>query len=392
MIKDEYFESLAEIIKDYRKGELDFNLDSQHIKKWLSQFSEDAQETILLETIHIFKDWYFSYEEINKILNNAIEFIQNKYSFTDVNELIDNMSILEVQEKGDSQHTLISIINENIQQRYGLTFTKGIDFKTSHYLYIDDGLYTGSRAKKDLEKCIEMLPNNSTLDIFYIVAGQIGLNYTKSKIKEIATTKNIEVSFYRWKRLQNDKHYTPQICLWPESNLKNIPEISTFKEETETLYKKFEIYPYRTKDWKSDKGIFTSVENRNIVEKEFLLQGIKITNSISENKGIYPLGYNLWPSFGFGAFCAFDMNISNNCPLVLWWGNNHEKGDILDGWYPLLPRRINRENNVEIEDWEDFENAIYKEDQYNMCPDCGLKFGIDTDGGNGFCIDCAWNH
>ena len=113
MIKDEYFESLAEIIKDYRKGELDFNLDSQHIKKWLSQFSEDAQETILLETIHIFKDWYFAYEEINKILNNAIEFIQNKYSFTDVNELIDNMSILEVQDKGDSQHTLISIINEN---------------------------------------------------------------------------------------------------------------------------------------------------------------------------------------------------------------------------------------------------------------------------------------
>ena len=392
MIKDEYFEVLAEIIKDYRKGELDFNLDSQHIKKWLSQFREEDQETILLETIHIFKDWYFSYEEINKILDNIIEFIQKKYVFNDVNDLIANVSVLETQEKGDSQHTLISMLSENVHRKYGLTVVKEINQSITHYLYIDDGLYTGSKARKDLKKCIEMLPKNSTLVIFHIVAGQIGLTYTENKIKELATEKNIEVSFYCWKCLQNDKRGEQHRCLWPENTLKTIPEVSDFQKEFEASCSNYEKIPYRTEKSKADKGIFTSVENRNIVEKEFLLQGIKITKSISENKGIYPLGYNLWPSFGFGAFCAFDMNISYNCPLVLWWGNNHEKGDILDGWYPLLPRRVNRENNVEIEDWEDFENAIYKEDQYNMCPDCGLKFGIDTDGGNGFCIDCAWNH
>ena len=31
-------------------------------------------------------------------------------------------------------------------------------------------------------------------------------------------------------------------------------------------------------------------------------------------------------------------------------------------------------------------------DQYNMCPDCGTYFGLEKDGGNGFCIDCAWKH
>lgn len=392
MIKDEYFESLAEIIKAYRKGELDFNLNSQHIKKWLSQFSEEAQETILLETIHIFKEWYFSYEKINKILDSVIEFIQKKYSFNNANDLLANFSVLEIQEKGDSQHTLVSMLSENMHQKYGLTVVKEIKQSIVHYLYIDDALYTGSKARKDLKKCIEMLPKNTTLDIFYIVAGQIGLTYTENKIKELATEKNIEVSFYCWKCLQNDKRGEHHRCLWPENTLKTIPEVSDFQKEFEASCSNYEKIPYRTEKSKADKGIFTSVENRNVVEKEFLLQGIKITKSISENKGIYPLGYNLWPSFGFGAFCAFDMNISNNCPLVLWWGNNHEKGDVLDGWYPLLPRRVNRENKVEIEDWEDFENDIYIEDQYNMCPDCGLKFGIDTDGGNGFCIDCAWNH
>lgn len=37
------------------------------------------------------------------------------------------------------------------------------------------------------------------------------------------------------------------------------------------------------------------------------------------------MGYNLTPSFGFGSFCATDLNISNTCPIVLWWGNVIEK-------------------------------------------------------------------
>lgn len=29
---------------------------------------------------------------------------------------------------------------------------------------------------------------------------------------------------------------------------------------------------------------------------------------------------------------------------------------------------------------------------YDICPDCGRRIGIENDGGNGFCIDCAANH
>lgn len=54
-------------------------------------------------------------------------------------------------------------------------------------------------------------------------------------------------------------------------------------------------------------------------------KGIAITQNIQEHKGLYPLGYNLTPSLGFGSFCATDLNISNTCPIVLWWGNVIEK-------------------------------------------------------------------
>ena len=91
--------------------------------------------------------------------------------------------------------------------------------------------------------------------------------------------------------------------------------------------------------------------------------------------------------------CAFDMNISNACPLVLWWGNTEKKENILDNWYPLLPRRVNvsGESGVVSDDivyWGE-RNIM---DQYNMCPDCGNKFGLEDDGGNGFCVNCTWKH
>lgn len=46
------------------------------------------------------------------------------------------------------------------------------------------------------------------------------------------------------------------------------------------------------------------------------------------------------------------------------------------------------------------ENRIYYEelersgddDAYDTCPDCGCRIGIENDGGNGFCINCAPNH
>lgn len=103
-----------------------------------------------------------------------------------------------------------------------------------------------------------------------------------------------------------------------------------------------ERHLFRTYPWTNDAGIFSCVENRSIVEREFLLKGIEIASKTHcDENGLYPLGFNLWPSLGFGSFCATYLNISNTCPLVLWWGNVVERGDLLDCWYPLLPRRVN---------------------------------------------------
>lgn len=85
---------------------------------------------------------------------------------------------------------------------------------------------------------------------------------------------------------------------------------------------------------------------------------------------MYPLGYNLWPSFGFGVLFATEFNVSNNAPLVIWAETSN--------WYPLLPSRVNNKNDiVDLTDMYDYDEVYSKSDQYNMCPNCGNLFGLD---------------
>lgn len=236
----------------------------------------------------------------------------------------------------------------------------------------------------------------ATVDVFYIVASTNGLKYTDSLMQKIAQECRISLKMHRFNFLENIRResidyengietrvYGPvQHCLWPDVSCEKEPIIKEFQEKIQKEGKNYEKKMYRVSPWEADAGIFTSVENRRIVEKELLLKGIEIVSNFSEKKGMYPLGYNLWPSFGFGSFCASILNISNSCPLVLWSDYN---------WYPLLPRRINGMGDTVVLE-EEYEVEYCNGDQYNMCPDCGEYFGTETDGGNGFCIDCAGNH
>lgn len=42
-------------------------------------------------------------------------------------------------------------------------------------------------------------------------------------------------------------------------------------------------------------------------------------------------------------------------------------------------------DNLDEEEWEG-------ENLYTTCPACGKPISHQNDGGNGFCIDCAWEH
>ena len=95
-------EDLVSIIKDFRKNELKIQINTNHVQKWVSQFSEKVREIILDETIFVFKKWYFNKEyimrlfkkEIHCTITDYINRLRIFYSLKDLRE--HNLSILSV--------------------------------------------------------------------------------------------------------------------------------------------------------------------------------------------------------------------------------------------------------------------------------------------------------
>lgn len=323
---------LSTIIQGYRKGELPVTLNEKHIKTWLNQFDMNIQDDILAETLYILRNWYFNSQALIQFGKKVLEFLKNKYC-------LDDLHFFNNQMHGKSQAEIINLLKRNgVVNECWLN-----NIQSNHYIYLDDGLYTGKTIRQDVESILN-IHHLCSIDIFVFLAYSDGYNYTQEQLSEFGKKHNTQINVYRLKELQNTKkvetlsnggemYFNDQDTLWPQQNafLSN-PQI--INEYIDLFDKKTYLFRSITKSYTS--RIFSSDKARKILEAAFLEKGVEIVKSCNSNtKGLFPLGYN-----NFGSICAFEYNISNTCPLALWWGNLIKQGNALDIWYPLLPRRI----------------------------------------------------
>ena len=347
---------LKGIISNYRKDELSIPLDEKHILKWLHQFNDADQDIILYETIHIFESWYFTKVDMVDFLKKVVLFLQKELGFSSQIDVYMNCVFSNNQQNGESQNALIRMLSE-IASEEDSEIRNTVRNDDRFVVYVDDGLYSGNRAIKDIENLIKTVPLGSTIYAFYFCATSFGIDNVQDKLNLLAKERSVTIKIFRNKIIENqiftqkdyaaemceESYFTIHKCLWPSifdlQQPEAIEQINYFQNKSGAK----EIY-YRNNVWLNDKGVFSSLKNRNIVEKAFLLKGIEIYQYCSAISGLYPLGKGNCSTFGTGTFCAFENNISNTCPLVLWWGNIEPKGNILDKWYPLLPRRVDEKS------------------------------------------------
>ena len=78
-----------------------------------------------------------------------------------------------IQESGKKSVELVEMLNDRVnQKKYGCGIRTGKCMSEKYYVYLDDGLYTGSRLRKDIKRCIEMIPEGSRIDVIYMIACQ----------------------------------------------------------------------------------------------------------------------------------------------------------------------------------------------------------------------------
>ena len=181
----EYIEGIASIIKNYRKTELNNSLDILHVQKWVEQFSSEEQSIVLEETFHVLTRYYINEERIYTFLNQVLKHIINE-------EIVSNVIFADIQEQGNSQKRIYKYI-EN-KGNYIIQKENFID-DSKLYIYIDDGLYSGKRARDDIGHLLSLLPPGARLNVYYMIVYSDGFNYWSNKLRREAMKKNITVRF-----------------------------------------------------------------------------------------------------------------------------------------------------------------------------------------------------
>ncbi|MDJ0846472.1 phosphoribosyltransferase-like protein [Crocosphaera sp.] len=335
--------SIANTIKDYRRGEIEA-ITRHHVNKWVNQFELDDQLIILSEMDHILKKRYLSKIKIQDILRKALT--SKKIFGDDTSQIVTNLEFLDIQRKGNSQRHLLELANNIIQQEYKLS-RQDCGNVPRGYIYLDDCLFSGNTVLYDIQNWLPNAREGVTLYCIFLAAHTNGLRYLKNKLDPKIQAKNITVDYRAYQKFSNIPWEEEKFeCLWPkqveENELINI-FVNSIKERCKDKNWKPRIF--RSNGVPQKETIFSSPESRNIVEKAFLKAGAYIVSLPREAKPeMRPMGYEKLDSLGFGAFFITYRNIANNCPLALWWGDtSYPDSHPFSKWYPLFPRQINEE-------------------------------------------------
>lgn len=345
---------IAEKIRNYRKNDLSVKMDEKHVDTWVTQFEENDRLVILQETNNILNHCYFDSNRIEAFFED----LWNTPDILGINQYkrIPEIQFLNIQTKGNSQKLLLDLLNSYYQKNKSININFSNHSNVTKYIYIDDCMYTGETIRHNLK---EWLSNNTfnnkcELDIIFLAFYTGNYDYNLDYLQKIASDKGIKVNIYRQIEYNNILNDYPYDFLWPcavdgdtyvDQYIEVIEEEKRQKSCGGIGFRKAPNYYY------SESELFTSSNNRMIYEQALMKAGSYIY-SLPQSKSyrMRPMGFSSNISLGFDAFFVTCYNISNNCPLALWWGDSTAyTGHPFSKWYPLFPRKTNTSGGDTIE-------------------------------------------
>lgn len=343
---EELIQKIYEEIKDYRSDEEIhiFNpsgqIDIPQIENWISQFDLDYQLPILTELHKIFSNRYISKDNVRSFLRGLPATLTKDLKLASPQELLLSTQFLDLQPAGKSQGVMLNLFDEIIKEDYGISLSDCGAMVQNHSIYIDDILCTGNTFVNDLiswgEDSFDGAKSNAqavidgdTLLIVICVFFHKKNLYKKLKQLEhkFGRIFRNKLKVYRIAEIDNSTDYNNEIIMPLEEGQSKA--VIDYKNAVlaEVLASKYPGEPedfFRRVDKDFNSEIYTSIENRKIMEDAFLNKGIEILASVHARKSnIRALGYtvNHHKNFGFGALCFTWRNIPNNAPLVFWYSS-----------------------------------------------------------------------
>lgn len=331
MTGEDLANSISQQASDYRSGQI-APLNPEHVLRWASQFDREVRTPLLQELDHVLRSTYFSRDRTLGLLRSLV--LSEAIAGTNPCAFWSNVNFLDCQMRGHSQKKMLQLFDTVLVEECGLRVTNCGGGPV--FLYLDDGLYTGSHVRHDLASWIvNDAPNTARLMIITTVTHTGGRYFVEQKLTEIvnSTGKSIDIQFLAALKVENRKFYRSNAAvLWPTQADGSATEFLDSLEETNPFFP-------RAPNGLPDPNIYSSEAGRQLLENEMLKAGMVIRSRYDALPVYFrPLGFGNF-GLGFGAMTLTNDNCPNNCPLALWWGDL----DIWPPrhWYPLFKRREN---------------------------------------------------
>jgi len=329
--RSDLLDSVVSTIQTYREGEIP-KPTSDHVDRWLSQFTAENQLPFLREFDHVIKKTFLTKDTVTTFLGNLVK--NPKLVGNDPANFWAKATLLCIQRAGQSQKEMVSIFGDALEVQCGLDFAK-CGATDGDYIYLDDVLFTGGRVATDLEDWIANKAPQTTKVHVLLMAFHTSGHYwiTNKRLKQAVAKsgKEIEIKFWYQLKLENQRNRKDESdVLWPAS-IPNDPA-------TQAYLASLTRFPLVPRTPGGAVGMFSSEAGRQLLEHEFLIAGVKIRSLTQAPKDfIRPLGCGGF-GVGFGAMLVTYRNCPNNCPLAMWWGDPEATSGALH-WYPLLSRK-----------------------------------------------------
>jgi len=340
--------SIADTIYDYRAGDFP-QPTSNHVARWIAQFDGEVQIPLLQEVDHVLKQTYFDKDRVVDYFNTRVK--NEKITGDNPQAFWRSANFLCIQKNGHSQEELLVLFAESLREQLGIEIDD-CGSKDGPFVYLDDTLFSGSRIGTDMSLWLQQdAPQKTTVHFFVFAGHALGEWKMMDGVQKKAAAEGKKIDFHLWRAItfENRRSYRDKSeVLWPAV----LPENAALKKYCEQE-KKFP-FELRTPGQQLKNNIFTSEEGRQLLEREFLLAGMRILSRCKEHKKVMrPLGFSYF-GLGFGSMLVTFRNCPNNCPLALWWGDaNADPSSPLGQWYPLLPRKTYSQGIV-------FDEAVFR--------------------------------
>jgi len=306
---------LSIILSDYENW--DVKMDK--VLKWINQFDKvgaTKKEMIIIleELVRIFKITYFSRKKIIECIKIILQ--------ENTNSNISFLDMLRFRKsdkyKSSSQSDYIKLI-KSIDKSIKIN-----NFKADILVYFDDYIISGNSIKQDLDYLLEK--NVLSKTYFYFLA------ITTSGLYQVEREYNYK-KLVRFFEFENRLFYKNKSnILWPYEN--EIDICKNFDYSNMTFRAGFE-----------KSSLFEEDERKKLLEYYFWKAGCYILNKTS-GSALLPLGAGYPKTVGSGIITATYINIPNNAPICLWWGDEREN----NYWFPLLKRKTNKKQYEENKD------------------------------------------